>query len=188
MESLFKIDSAILFFFNISIRNPALDFLMPIITDAGTLFPVGLIAGLVSVSFAREQRLYYTFSFLVSMYLSQIASHQLKIFFNRPRPAITLDWVNVIGPYLYDRSFPSGHTTIAFAMGIFFSMKFPRFKAFFISLAVLVAISRMYLGVHYPSDVIAGALTGSTVAFLSVTAVDRLAMFRKKPADGVNQS
>ncbi|MBI5374104.1 MAG: phosphatase PAP2 family protein [Candidatus Schekmanbacteria bacterium] len=183
MELLFKIDSAILFFFNISISNPVLDFLMPIITNAGALFPVVLIAGLISIYFAREQKLYYTFSFLVSMYFSQIASHQLKVFFNRPRPATSLDWVNVIGSYLYDRSFPSGHATAAFAMGIFFSMKFPRYKAFFISLAVLVAISRMYLGVHYPSDVIAGALTGSTITFLCVTAIDRLAMFRKKSAD-----
>jgi len=57
-------------------------------------------------------------------------------------------------------SFPSGHATIAFAMAVVLSRKEPKWKWIFYTLATLISLSRIYLGVHYPLDVLFGALLG----------------------------
>lgn len=68
-------------------------------------------------------------------------------------------------PYAY-ASFPSGHATTAFAAALILAFWYPRQAGVFMGLAVLVALSRVVLGVHFPSDVFAGALLGSGVALV----------------------
>lgn len=74
----------------------------------------------------------------------------LKPLIGRPRPT----------EILTDFSFPSGHATIAWAMAIVLSRYEPRWRWMFYVLAVLISLSRMYLGVHYPLDVLGGAVLG----------------------------
>lgn len=66
-------------------------------------------------------------------------------------------------PYAY-ASFPSGHATTAFAAALILAFWYPRQAGVFMGLAVLVALSRVMLGSHFPSDVLAGSLLGSAVA------------------------
>ena len=61
-------------------------------------------------------------------------------------------------------SFPSGHATTAFAAAVVLALWFPRGTVPFVGVAVLVGFSRVMLGAHFPSDVLAGALLGSVVA------------------------
>lgn len=94
----------------------------------------------------------------------------LKEIFAVPRPYETYSWVNLVGGSLNDFSFPSGHALRAFACisavipAIIQTIKnrrivIPASTALFFA-AALVSFGRMYLGVHYPSDVLAGALIG----------------------------
>ena len=76
-------------------------------------------------------------------------------------------------PYAY-ASFPSGHATTAFAAALVLAFWYPRQAGVFMGLAVLVALSRVVLGVHFPSDVLAGALLGSGVALVVHTYVPAL--------------
>jgi undecaprenyl-diphosphatase len=66
-------------------------------------------------------------------------------------------------PYAY-ASFPSGHATTAFAAAVLLALWYPRWAPIFAGLAALVGLSRIVLGSHFPSDVLAGALLGSLIA------------------------
>jgi len=61
---------------------------------------------------------------------------------------------------ILDPSFPSAHTAFAFMMAVLLSRWFPRYQFIFFIIAGLIGWTRIYLGLHYPTDVIAGALLG----------------------------
>lgn len=79
----------------------------------------------------------------------------------RPRPYLILSDLNLFSSILsQDPSFPSGHTARAFAGALAFSYNYKRWSYLMLPLAVAVGLSRVYLAVHYPSDIIGGALVG----------------------------
>lgn len=100
--------------------------------------------------------------------IASILSTALKYSINRDRPYVTYPFIkpaiSVNSP-----SFPSGHTSTAFATATSLSMAFPKWYVITPSYlwAGTVGYSRMHLGVHYPSDVFAGAILGSGSAFLT---------------------
>ena len=66
----------------------------------------------------------------------------------------------IVGP-AHDASFPSGHTGASFASSVAIYRQIPKkFAVFFIVLASLIALSRLYVGIHYPTDVLGGLVTG----------------------------
>ncbi len=84
----------------------------------------------------------------------------IKFLVARPRPPVALPETKVFGPVLSMNSFPSGHTVMAF---IVFALLFRldrRVAWGWLPIALLIAFSRMYLGVHFPSDVLVGGLIG----------------------------
>ena len=88
----------------------------------------------------------------------------MKALFRRHRPFITYVKARVVGPKPRDFSFPSGHTAAAFAGALIFGADVPACSPIFYGLAVVIGFSRIYLGVHYPSDVVIGAIAGSLLA------------------------
>lgn len=108
----------------------------------------------------------------ISLTISHIPVAILKKMYPRRRPYLVLDQIYVTDRPLKDHSFPSGHTTAIFSIVIPFALYDPIFAVMFVPLALLVGISRMYLGLHYPSDVAVGMLLGSSTGLLSLRMVE----------------
>jgi len=91
-----------------------------------------------------------------------------KVIVQRHRP-----YEHQLGPATSSYSFPSGHATTSFACATVLSAFAPRWRVPFFLLATLIALSRLYNGVHYPTDVVAGAFLGVFVALLVIEAASR---------------
>ena len=101
---------------------------------------------------------------------SHLVVQIMKRFVTRPRPYLALDEVNIWEKFiLKDYSFPSGHTTASFSLATVISVYFPAVAPFVLILALLVGLSRIYLGQHYPSDVFIGSLIGIVSGIIAVT-------------------
>ncbi len=104
----------------------------------------------------------------ISLAITAIMVFVLKRLINEPRPFETLQGVNLLVSKPDSSSFPSGHSSLAFSLATTIALSDLRKEVKIIVLlwAVLVAISRIYVGVHYPLDVIAGALIGVSVSYV----------------------
>ena len=105
-----------------------------------------------------------------------VSTHFIKQIFDRPRPFMVLENVNSLDPMAYGTSFPSTHTAFAFAIAFVFvvNSKKPIYKILWFVYAVLIAVSRIWLGVHYPLDVLEGALIGIALGMLSIKFTPKL--------------
>ena len=104
---------------------------------------------------------------LAALASSHIAVQGCKFAFKRKRPYLVFSDVWTVANPLRDPSFPSGHTAAVFAVTVSLASSFPALGVPLLALASAVGFSRTYLGLHYPSDVLMGALFGGGAAHLS---------------------
>ena len=110
--------------------------------------------------------------FLFITLLAAIVIAGLKKLFNDPRPAgvLSIEEFHIIGDVLKKYSFPSGHTTTAFAMAGFVLLTYQNFalRSIAVVMALLAGFARISVGAHWPEDVFAGAALGLVLAFIGV--------------------
>ena len=103
----------------------------------------------------------------ISLAISHIPVQILKRWYPRKRPYLTIQDAKYPVHPLQDHSFPSGHTTAVFSVFIPFICYNPSLLIFLLPLALCVGISRIYLGLHYPSDVFVGMCLGTCSGIIS---------------------
>ena len=142
--------------------------LMTFITDSDDPVSFGLPIGLAVNGLLTKEKSNYlnSLEMLSTSLISSVLTTSLKFAFNTPRPFVT--YPNDITQYAHagSKSFPSGHTSFCFATATSFSLLYPKWYVIapMYTWASLVGYSRMYLGVHYPSDVLVGAIIGTASA------------------------
>lgn len=161
LELLYQIDVAVFFFVNHNLQNGFLDWLMPIVTEQRNWFPV--FAGVYVWLWWKGGKTGRTAALLIipAVLLSdQFSSAALKPFFQRVRPCVALEGVNAITGISTSFSFPSSHAVNSFAAAMLFTHFYPAQKWPLFTCAFLAGFSRIYLGKHYPFDVVGGAAIG----------------------------
>jgi undecaprenyl-diphosphatase len=101
---------------------------------------------------------------VVAVAVADWSATGIKALVDRPRPPLRYPEPKTLVPVPHDASFPSGHAATSFAAATMLSLAFPRFAPALLLLAAAVAFSRVYVGVHYPLDVIGGAALGALIA------------------------
>jgi undecaprenyl-diphosphatase len=114
----------------------------------------------------RLRRLAPVLMTVLAIALGDRLDNLLKGWIGRPRPSLVDPHVHPLIAVPHDSSMPSGHALTAFACAAVLAPFAPRLRPWLFAYAGLVALSRPYLGVHYPSDVIAGALIGLALGLL----------------------
>ncbi|MCL4460777.1 MAG: phosphatase PAP2 family protein [Nitrospirae bacterium] len=178
-EGLQKWDDALFLWVNNRWESGGLDPVMMAATDLGNggyLYPIGILAMIV---FARTAFMRDAVLWIAASLAGLLLEGSLKHLVARPRPlehfsaAIRAGQtrVHVLGPHLHWFSFPSGHATTAFCAAVLFGGLYPRLLWPFLVLATMTGVSRVYVGAHFPTDVLAGALIGTVSGLFALKIV-----------------
>ena len=162
-----RFDSYFIELINGRMRNHFFDKFMYKITDLGGAIASAIFT-LVLIVLGNSRWKLIGFEALFVLGISQMIVQSLKILLSRERPYKNkmIEKLNTFGIHLKDYSFPSGHTTASFSIATTLSLNMPKLSIFVFFLATIIAISRIYLGVHYPTDVLAGVILGIASSFL----------------------
>lgn len=172
MDFLYSIDLSIFYFFNHTLSSGFLDKFFSVITNVNSWYIAYVI--LLGISFTKggtKGKLAVLGIILLIIVTDQTGYRLLKEYFARPRPCNAL--TDVLTPLgcTGSFSFPSNHALNNFAAAMFFYRLFPKLKWVLFITASLVAISRVYLGLHYPSDIFGGAVIGLAFGYLFATGI-----------------
>ncbi len=177
-------DTSLFFFINHGLQNSVFDLIMPFITTKPYIFFI-LVA--IPVFLKNWQKSLFVIALcFIALAVGDASGNILKHLFERPRPC-----QNLVGIDSYREgvrllvgcggafSFPSNHAVNTFAVAATFSHFFRKTALPMFSIAAVVAFSRVYVGVHYPSDVVAGAILGGIIAGIILVLHNRFRLIDK---------
>lgn len=166
-------------------RTPLLDSAMVEITALGTGMVVMMIVSISALFLALTRHRYSALLLLVATFGGLVLNLVLKLFFDRPRPEVIM-W----GTHAVSSSFPSGHamsativySTVAYLAARLHEHAWQRLVTLTVAgiVIILISVSRLYLGVHYPSDVLAGGIIGLAWAAFCMATLEAIQKFSKR--------
>lgn len=176
LDWLLKADQELFLQLNTVYTHPILDSIYPWFREGNTWMPLYLFMVLLAlVNFKQKAFPFILFAVVTIVLTDQISSHLVKPFFERPRPCRDPLLMNQIRMLLNGCSggfsFTSSHATnhFGFALYIYFTLGgiIGKWKYAFLCWAAAIAYGQVYVGVHYPIDIVCGALLGSSIGFVT---------------------
>lgn len=160
METFFQIDGNILLWIQENIRNPLLNPVMKAITHLGDAGIFWILLTVILLCFKKTRRagIVSALALILSLVVNNLC---LKNLVDRTRPYELIEGLKILVAKPADASFPSGHSGASFAAATaIFPWVSRRYGVPLLILAALIALSRLYVGVHFPTDVLAGTVIG----------------------------
>jgi undecaprenyl-diphosphatase len=172
-SGVFNLNTNLFYFINLGMDNSLLDLIMISITNFGSLIAWCIICVLLFV-FGGKNGKKVAILGLAALFISNLTVVLLKLMIAEPRPFLTLPNVELLVPENEIYSFPSGHTASSFAAALIIGLKYRlnlkgrtyRLVYPLLAFATIIGFSRIYVGVHYPLDVVFGAAVGIISALI----------------------
>lgn len=180
LDTIIQFESSILLWIQEVIRQPVLTPIIKFITSLGNhgLIWIAITVCLLLFKKTRKVGVMSAIALMGSLIVNNMI---LKNLVARIRPYEVIDGLERIIEKQKDLSFPSGHSGSSLAAGVVLFRNLPkRFGIPALILAILIALSRLYVGVHYPTDVLVGILDGILLAILSEFLVNQYMKRREK--------
>jgi len=193
MEALFQWEAAVLLWIQETLRNDVLDPIVKFIThsgDHGYLW-IGLLLILLCIPKTRRAALIGAATLLMTYIITNLC---LKPWIARTRPYEVIEGLTRIIEKQSDRSFPSGHTANSMAVGVSLwivsrkyeilgdkKLYFPKKAGWLVLIySILIGLSRLYVGVHFPTDVLGGALIAILDSWIIFSAYQQIVKYFDK--------
>jgi undecaprenyl-diphosphatase len=161
-------DKKLFMLINSGLSNPVFDALLPFLTDihkqTAVLVAAGLLILWLAIKGGHRERMFVLVLIATIIVGDQLNSTLVKFLFEKPRPCHVINNIRLLVGCGSGYSFPSSHAVNNFAGAIVLTFFYPRGRILYFFYAALIAFSRIYVGVHYPSDVICGSVLGMTCA------------------------
>ena len=163
-----KLDKQIFLFINQTLVNPVFDIVLPVCRNANTWIPLYILVLFIAIKKYKKQIWFWLLFAILTVFLTdQLSAHIIKPLVQRQRPYMDINFSSQVRLLLSNinrgYSFVSSHATNHFGIAIFFIATLPAIKKYqywFIGWAVVICFAQVYVGLHYPIDVICGAILG----------------------------
>ncbi|MBA4392791.1 MAG: hypothetical protein C0407_04470 [Desulfobacca sp.] len=179
-----ELDSHLFFRINQGHRNPFFDLIMPYITEFDHWKYLILSIWLLLFAFGNKKtRITLLLTAILVGVLDYSNSFFFKHLFVRPRPCNVFSGVHTFWPCPRSFSFPSNHAANIFGAVFFLSHSYRNWSFILIPTAILVGYSRVYVGEHYPFDVLGGAVLGALGAGIGIVLFNKIMNYKRRSKD-----
>lgn len=162
-----RFDNFFIKLINGKLKNRFFDFFFPKVTHLGGVAFISMSLLMMLIFKTKYLNRVLALDVALAQTITGLVVHSIKMLIGRERPYNIIKEINTFGIDLSDYSFPSGHSAAAVSLATIAILNFPNLFPIMVIYATTICISRIYIAVHYPTDVLMGASLGLLLSIIS---------------------